>query len=79
MDYLRQVVVEDSLGIGAELEKDMQALVASYHCEWHEAIHNEKMMAKFSHFANTEDHDPTQAFVPLRDMKKPADWENIEK
>lgn len=79
LDYLKQVIVEDSLRIGAELEKDMQALIAAYHCEWQEAINDEKMMAKFSHFANDNGYDPTQAFVPMRDMKKPMEWEPTEK
>lgn len=74
IDYLREVVVNDSLGIAEELEKDMKALVAAYHCEWEKAINDEKMMAKFKHFANSEATDPTQKFVPMREMKKPADW-----
>ncbi|WP_258105705.1 nitrite reductase large subunit NirB [Marinoscillum sp. MHG1-6] len=75
IDYLIDVVVNDSLGIGEELEKDMQALIAAYHCEWKEAINDEKMAAKFKHFANNDEHDPAQQFVPMREMKKPADWD----
>ena len=37
-DYLRKVVVEDSLGIGAELEAEMQGLVDTYACEWKVAV-----------------------------------------
>lgn len=75
IEYLKDVVVNDCLGIGEELEKDMQALIAAYHCEWKEAINDEKMMSRFRHFANADDYDPTQQFVPMREMKKPADWE----
>lgn len=78
IDYLREVVVNDSLGIGEELEADMQALVAAYHCEWKEAISNEAMKAKFHHFANDQAYDPTQQFVPMREMKKPAEWEETK-
>ena len=74
IDYLKQVVVDDSLGLGVELEKDMQALIAAYHCEWEKAINDENMMKKFKHFANDDSHDPTQEFVPMREMKKPAEW-----
>ncbi|MEM9896054.1 MAG: nitrite reductase large subunit NirB [Bacteroidota bacterium] len=77
LNYVIDVVVNDSLGIGEELEKDMQAYIAAYHCEWKEAINDEKMMAKFSHFANSDEDDPTQAFVPMREMKKPADWDAV--
>ncbi|MEM8939925.1 MAG: nitrite reductase large subunit NirB [Bacteroidota bacterium] len=75
IEYLKQVVVDDSLGIGEELEKDMRALIAAYHCEWEKAINDDKMMAKFKHFANSDEDDPTQQFVPMREMKKPADWD----
>ena len=74
VDYLREVVVNDSLGIGEELEKEMQALIASYHCEWDRAVNDENMMKKFKHFANSDETDPTQEFVPMREMKKPAEW-----
>ncbi len=75
IDYLREVVVNDCLGLGDELEKDMQALIAAYHCEWREAVENEDMKQKFRHFANSEADDPTLQFVPMREMKKPADWD----
>ena len=78
IDYLRDVVVNDCLGIGEELEKDMKALVAAYHCEWKEAVNDEKMMSKFKHFSNSDEHDPSQQFVPMREMKKPADWDQVK-
>jgi len=31
-------------------------------------------MKKFKHFANDESYDPAQQFVPMREMKKPAEW-----
>ncbi len=34
IDHLRDVVVRDSLGIGDELERQMQHLVDTYACEW---------------------------------------------
>ncbi len=78
IEYLKDVVVNDCLGIGEELEKEMQALIAAYHCEWKEAISDEKMTSKFRHFSNSDSYDPTQEFVPMREMKKPADWDKVE-
>lgn len=78
IDYLRDVVVNDCLGIGEDLEKDMQALIAAYHCEWKEAINDDQMKSRFRHFANSDDHDPSQQFVPMREMKKPAEWDKVE-
>ncbi len=74
IEYLIDVVVNDTLGLGEELEKDMQALIAAYHCEWKVAVENEAMKKKFRHFANSEETDPMQSFVPMREMKKPAEW-----
>ena len=75
MSYLRNVVVNDSLGIGAELEIEMQSLVDSYKCEWKEAIENPAIRKQFSHFINApEEKDPTMRFEPMREQKKVKDW-----
>lgn len=79
IDYLRDVVVNDCLGIGEELEKDMQALINSYECEWKAVVNDEQMQAKFRHFANAKVADPAQKFIPMREMKRPADWDTASK
>jgi len=38
LDYLKQVVCQDKLGIGAELEADMRRVIDSYECEWKKVI-----------------------------------------
>ncbi|MFY7899691.1 MAG: nitrite reductase (NAD(P)H), partial [Chitinophagaceae bacterium] len=75
MSYLKNVVVNDSLGIAASLEADMQLLVNTYKCEWKEAVENPEIRKRFSHFVNApETKDPSIQFVPMRDQKKVADW-----
>jgi len=74
IEYLKDVVVNDSLGIGAELERDMQKLVDSYKCEWAEVVNDPERRAKFQHFANSPEPDPSVQFVPERKMKRPVDW-----
>ncbi|PSL47873.1 assimilatory nitrite reductase (NAD(P)H) large subunit precursor [Chitinophaga niastensis] len=75
MDYLRNVVVNDSLGIAAQLEAEMQRLVDSYKCEWKEVVENPALRKRFSHFINApEDKDPTIQFESLRTQKKAAEW-----
>lgn len=75
MDYLRNVVVNDSLGIGAELESEMQSLVDNYVCEWKAAVENPEFRKRFSHFVNApEEKDPTVQFDELRDQKKAQAW-----
>lgn len=74
IDYLKQVVVEDFLGIAEDLETEMQGLVNRYECEWKQAIESEEVMKRFKHFVNSDDTDDTIEFVPMRNQKKPKAW-----
>jgi nitrite reductase (NADH) large subunit len=74
LDYLRDVIVNDSLGIGEELEMEMKALIANYHCEWKKVVENPALRERYRHFINDEDPDSTLSFVELRDQKIPIDW-----
>ncbi len=72
LDYLRQVVCEDSLGVGAELEADMARIVASYECEWKKAIEDPATLKRFRHFVNSPDTDDNVLFVQERGQIRPA-------
>ena len=72
IDYVRKVVCEDSLGIGAELEADMQKLVDTYECEWKKAINDPEIMKRFRHFVNSDDPDKNVVFVTERGQIRPA-------
>ncbi|WP_310379160.1 nitrite reductase large subunit NirB [Flavobacterium sp.] len=74
MDYLKEVVIEDSLGIVDALEMEMQGLVATFECEWKQAIEDPEMMKRFSHFTNSDETDDNIEFVALRDQKMPKSW-----
>ncbi|MCC4211543.1 nitrite reductase large subunit NirB [Leeuwenhoekiella parthenopeia] len=74
IEYLKQVVIEDSLGIAEELETEMQGLVNKYECEWKQAIEDPKLASRFKHFVNSDDVDDTLEFVSLRDQKMPRPW-----
>ncbi|MBK8393268.1 MAG: nitrite reductase large subunit [Saprospiraceae bacterium] len=74
IEYLKSVVVDDTLGIGAELESQMEKLVSDYACEWKEAIENDSIRKRYKHFVNSEDRDENIVFVPLREMKMPEPW-----
>ncbi|WP_329134053.1 nitrite reductase large subunit NirB [Streptomyces sp. NBC_00670] len=72
LDHVRDVVVEDSLGICAELESLMAAHVAHYRDEWADTINDPEKLARFVSFVNAPDTpDPVVAFVPERDQIKP--------
>nr|WP_290933646.1 nitrite reductase large subunit NirB [Haliscomenobacter sp.] len=74
INYLREVIVNDSLGIGAELDVDMANLINNYQCEWKEAVENPAIRARFKHFVNSEETDENIEFVSLREQKMPRAW-----
>ncbi|HTE15145.1 MAG TPA: nitrite reductase large subunit NirB [Burkholderiales bacterium] len=72
IDYVRKVVCEDSLGLGAELEADMQKFVDTYECEWKKAINDPETLKRFRHFVNSEEPDRNVVFVAERGQIRPA-------
>lgn len=75
IDYLRNVVVNDSLEMGLTWEQEIEKLISSYQCEWKEAVENPAIRKRFSHFVNApEEKDPTIEFVEMRGQKKTAEW-----
>ncbi|MGW3469893.1 nitrite reductase large subunit NirB [Saccharopolyspora sp. NPDC000995] len=73
LDHLREVVVEDSLGIGAELEAAMQRHVDNYADEWAGVLADPGKLARFVSFVNApEAPDPTIRFVQERGQIRPG-------
>ena len=72
--YLREVILEDKLGICAELEKQMNELVGTFFCEWTEVINDPVRRAAFSQFGNTTDAQETMEKVDERGQQRPAYW-----
>jgi nitrite reductase (NADH) large subunit len=78
IDYVRKVVCEDSLGLGAELEADMQRHVETYACEWKKAINDPETLKRFRHFVNSGEPDRNVVFVAERGQIRPARPEERE-
>jgi nitrite reductase (NADH) large subunit len=78
IDYVRRVVCEDALGLGAELEADMQRHVETYECEWKKAIETPEILRRFRHFVNSDAPDPNVVFVAERGQIRPARREEKE-
>jgi len=74
IDYLRQVIIEDSLGIAEDLENEMKGLIGKYKCEWKQAIESPEILKRFKHFVNSDDTDENIEFVPMRGQKMPKPW-----
>ncbi|MGB2129559.1 MAG: nitrite reductase large subunit NirB [Flavicella sp.] len=74
--YLKDVIINDSLGLCDDLDREMNALVDTYKCEWKEAIENIEIKNRYSHFVNSDEIDKNLNFVPLRGQKMPEHWKS---
>ncbi|MEJ8320191.1 nitrite reductase large subunit NirB [Pseudomonas oryzihabitans] len=72
LDYLKQVIIDDSLGLGAELEAQMQLVVDRYECEWANALNDPDKLKRFRTFVNQRGSDPDIHFVKERGQRRPA-------
>ena len=75
IDYLRDVIVHDKLGICDELEGRMEHLVDTYKCEWREVVMNPDIRKKFRQFINTDETETGIQFVSERGQHRPKYWE----
>tara|TARA_R110000868_G_scaffold45431_11_gene150827 strand:- start:2665 stop:5223 length:2559 start_codon:yes stop_codon:yes gene_type:complete len=71
LDYLKAVIIDDSLALGAELESQMQLVVDRYECEWANALKDPEKLKRFRTFVNDERGDPDIQFVKEREQRRP--------
>jgi nitrite reductase (NADH) large subunit len=75
IDYLRNVIINDSLGMAEKWEAEIEALVGTYQCEWKTAVENPDIRKRFNHFVNApQEKDPTVTFEEMRGQKKTPEW-----
>ncbi len=72
LDYLKAVIIDDSLGIAAELEAEMAGVIGTYACEWKETLADQEKLKRFRTFVNSDASDPTVRFVQERGQRRPA-------
>src|SRR5229473_2869339 len=73
LDYLRSVVVNDSLGIGGELDAAMARHVERYEDEWAAVLADPERLRRFVSFVNAPGTpDPSIAFISERGQPRPA-------
>ncbi|AWB68325.1 nitrite reductase (NAD(P)H) [Saccharobesus litoralis] len=70
LDYLKEVVIEDKLGICESLEADMAKVIDTYECEWKKTIESPERLKRFAHFINSDLTDDKLAFVEMRGQEK---------
>jgi len=60
IERLREIIVNDALGIAASLEQDLQHLVDTYECEWAGVVRNPERRAQFKQYALASTAQPAQ-------------------
>jgi nitrite reductase (NADH) large subunit len=73
LDHLREVIIDDSLGLAADFEAAMQRHVAGYSCEWKAVLDDPEKLSRFVSFVNAPDApDPTVEFTQKNGRKVPV-------
>ena len=74
LDYLKEVIIHDRIGICEALESEIESLVGTFECEWKQVLEKPRLLNRFSHFVNSEEKDDNIKYMPLRDQKMPKPW-----
>lgn len=73
LDRVREIVVDDALGLGAELERAMARHIDSYVDEWRATVEDPEKLRRFVSFVNApEVPDPNISFGAARGQIVPA-------
>lgn len=72
LDYLKSVVIDDSLGLNQELEAQMALIVDTFQCEWKTTLEDPQAVKAFKHFVNHDGVDEEIVFVEEREQIRPA-------
>jgi len=79
LDYLKQVIIDDSLKINSDLEDGMTKVVSTYQCEWKTTLKSPEKLKRFKHFINSDEQDKNLYYVRERGQRRPAtEAEKIE-
>ena len=74
LEHVKDVVIDDKLGLCDELEARMQYLVDTYECEWKAVVNDPKKRRLYRQFVNTDETQPTIELVDERGQTRPAYW-----
>jgi nitrite reductase (NADH) large subunit len=70
--YLKDVVINDKLGLCDELEARMEHIVDTFQCEWKTTLEDPEALKTFRQFVNYEGVDTNVVFVEERNQMRPA-------
>ncbi|GJJ15033.1 hypothetical protein Clacol_009307 [Clathrus columnatus] len=74
VDKLKKIILDDELGICADLEKEMETLIASYSDEWSIVVNDVEKRKQFRQFVNTSDRVLGLERINERGQKRPMNW-----
>ncbi|UNH41692.1 nitrite reductase large subunit NirB [Moellerella wisconsensis] len=72
IDYLKQVIIDDKLGLNQQLESELSRLREKFACEWQLAVNDTAGRPRFQHFINSPLPDANVQRVPERTQFRPA-------
>ncbi|MEC8443720.1 MAG: nitrite reductase large subunit NirB [Pseudomonadota bacterium] len=72
LDYLREVVIDNKLGINDELENEMTKVIGTYQCEWKTTVESPEKLKRFAHYINADQEDNNLLYVRERGQRRPA-------
>jgi len=73
LEYLKSVIIDDKLGIGAELEAQMAHQLATFECEWQGTLADPEKLKRFKPFINSE-----AAYLPPRALLRGQSFPQAE-
>jgi nitrite reductase (NADH) large subunit len=73
LDHVTAVVLDDALGIAADLDADMARHVESYECEWQATLADPERLDRFRPFVNSDEPDTSTAYVRVRGQRQPVE------
>ncbi|KAG1776329.1 hypothetical protein EV702DRAFT_1179952 [Suillus placidus] len=74
IERLKKILLDDELGICADLEREMSELIGTYADEWKAVVNDPARRRQFRQFVNTDEHRPQTEVITERGQERPADW-----
>ncbi|MCA4021449.1 nitrite reductase large subunit NirB [Vibrio vulnificus] len=76
LDYLKSVVLDDSLHLCEQLEQQMAHVVDTYHCEWKQTLTNPEKLMRFRPFINSARQSTLLGYQRTRGQRIPVKLED---
>ncbi|CAM9426633.1 unnamed protein product [Chrysoparadoxa australica] len=74
IEHLKDVVINDKLGLNAEFDAQMQYIVDTYQDEWATVYNSPDLRKTFKQFVNSDETERGMPFIEQRGQFRPMDW-----